>query len=519
MFRKAKSTRQRQDSDQPGDRIAVPCTPLVGLCEYAVKTKNGQSDMYRELLRRLHAESTAAEELIDNCGAQYNETWYPFRETVAAVKLFSFTCYNLLHIQDAAPRYRLIKVEGNFYEDTVRVISELTAAVAVAAKTFLVQAKHCKLVCRKNEIELRSAAASLPHFDADRKRRHVRRTGETVVYLSTAFLNLTTDRDVANVLKARESSEYDALIPESVNEENLRLAEARFHNLQSHYDTYIFESDIESRNSNLPILRGHISVIYHLLQIATSLAHYYERHMSELRRKTAEEVRHPLSVEAILRILFEYLLGYARRFMNSANNLCRSMIQSYSERREIEVPIPMYRGFHVRPSTLLAKIVAHYGSSVTMTIDNQEYNAGLVFDLFRANERINALKRRQIAVILSNYLDADSSIIGEQDELKQKLQFLFLALANDRKIILYDTNLSFNELETQDDDTMLYFATRYIAHYMSASKIDVESTLTATFEGDNRALIDINLLAENGYGEDRFGNNIVLPEELSYLRT
>jgi hypothetical protein len=29
---------------------------------------------------------------------------------------------------------------------------------------------------------------------------------------------------------------------------------------------------------------------------------------------------------------------------------------------------------------------------------------------------------------------------------------------------------------------------------------------------------DLQLLASNGYGEDAYGNNIALPDELSYLR-
>jgi hypothetical protein len=33
-----------------------------------------------------------------------------------------------------------------------------------------------------------------------------------------------------------------------------------------------------------------------------------------------------------------------------------------------------------------------------------------------------------------------------------------------------------------------------------------------------RVLEDIRTLAENGYGEDKFGNNIVLPKNLSYLK-
>ena len=53
---------------------------------------------------------------------------------------------------------------------------------------------------------------------------------------------------------------------------------------------------------------------------------------------------------------------------------------------------------------------------------------------------------------------------------------------------------------------------------VTAGKIDVVVELSACFRGDRRVLEDIRLLAENGYGEDDFGNNLVLPERLQYLR-
>jgi hypothetical protein len=39
-----------------------------------------------------------------------------------------------------------------------------------------------------------------------------------------------------------------------------------------------------------------------------------------------------------------------------------------------------------------------------------------------------------------------------------------------------------------------------------------------TFEGDTRALADIQILAAVNYGEDTMGKGVPLPGELSYLR-
>ena len=104
------------------------------------------------------------------------------------------------------------------------------------------------------------------------------------------------------------------------------------------------------------------------------------------------------------------------------------------------------------------------------------------------------------------------------EELKERLQILFMRLMNGNEIILYDSKLSFDDIEPIENESISDLACRYIKHYMSTGKIDIRSELMVGFRGDSRALIDLKVLAENGYGEDKFGNNIVLPSELSYLR-
>ena len=57
-----------------------------------------------------------------------------------------------------------------------------------------------------------------------------------------------------------------------------------------------------------------------------------------------------------------------------------------------------------------------------------------------------------------------------------------------------------------------------IAKLQVTGKIDIGTEICAIFTGDKRVLEDIQLLAANGYGEDNSGNNISLPERLTYLR-
>ena len=52
----------------------------------------------------------------------------------------------------------------------------------------------------------------------------------------------------------------------------------------------------------------------------------------------------------------------------------------------------------------------------------------------------------------------------------------------------------------------------------AGGKIQKENINQVIFEGDTRALKDIEILSGVNYGEDTMGKGVPLPKELSYLR-
>jgi hypothetical protein len=494
--------------------------PMLGLCFFALRSARKKAFPCRGYLQKLGAEAATMEEIVDGYGAQRNECWFAFREGIAAQKLFSEVAYDMLHIQNSVQSYTLLGTCSDLSRSTEKIRRMLKRAIIRVSRNLIKQARQIGIIdgpvptdfekCDEQQLD-----ALLP---SDRSVRHIQKIGETVVYLATRFLNLSEDRQVLELLKPREKEEYARLVPGVIDEEKCRLVEASFHNLQSLYDTYIFESDIESQNRNLSYLRGHISIIYHFMKNATALTHYYIRHMSKLSRTTTDKMELPLEHAEILGIIFDYLFYYANQYLESAVHLCRDMIKSYSEEKTITVTIPNYRGFHVRPSTLIAKIVAHYGSSVTMFLDGDDYNAASPMSLFRANEAINAVKRRRIADLIASRRGLQRPVTREDSRRATEIQVVFLDMINSEELMVYEPNLPFSEVEPVEGETMADYASRCIKHFQSLAKLDAKTDTTVTFQGDNRALNDLQILAENGYGEDKLGNNIPLPEELSYLR-
>ena len=65
--------------------------------------------------------------------------------------------------------------------------------------------------------------------------------------------------------------------------------------------------------------------------------------------------------------------------------------------------------------------------------------------------------------------------------------------------------------------TLLEQVTEEVGRLLAIGKIDINVELKLKFIGDKRVLADIKLLAESGYGEDNFGNNISIILSGSFL--
>jgi len=341
------------------------------------------------------------------------------------------------------------------------------------------------------------------------------------VKIASEYLNIMQDHEDFRIDHAYSVEDITPLIPEYISEEKLRKFQLRIHNLQSVYDTYIKDTKIEIENITLNSMRGSIAVALHLAEIATTLSHFYERHESELRHEEVrEKIENSIDKNQILKCIVNYCLFHCYNHLEKGNSLAKSFLKSYVVMDSIIVPIPIYMGFHVRPATLVMKIVKHFGSEVTMHIDTENYDAGSALDIFRANEKISATKRRLILKeIKPSTLPAGIP--------RHELQFVVLEeinrLIKEGKIISYE-ELSLDDVfceteeETVRQEEVTTYVSKEIKRLMSAGKIDIRIDVSATFTGDQRALKDIETLARAHYGEDEKGNNIELPPEIDYLR-
>jgi hypothetical protein len=497
-----------------GQRILI----LLRAAGFLVKHHHhNRGRLTRPLLGELLAQSTQVEELLDSYGAGNNSQWAGFRSIIAAIKLFSNIGYELLHIQHSIPAYRLLPVEQNFILSTQKAVDFVEDILFRSAERLLQVSAGLHLPSPPSVPSIDAYTEMLPpgRLPHDLANRKLETVFNTVSLLATAFLNLAAECRQALPKGRALPQEYLCEMTGPISEEKLRSLELRFHNLQSLYDTYVSTTETEVLDKDLPVLRGHITVVLHLLRTARDFAHYYERHIStdSLHISGTGQLVEP---EKLLDILIRYSICFVGEYLTCAELLCQNMLRRYTENVRIEVRVPPYRGFHVRPSTLISKLVLHYGSDVRMELEEESYDARSPLELFRANEKINAQKRRSLAaeIIRLNLIP----LHADNGDIKALIRNVIMTLAEQGKVIIYEQPLKLDELTLQSDATLIEQITDEIAKLLVMGKIDITTEMKVIFLGDKRVLEDIRLLAEISYGEDCFGNNIPLPERLKYLR-
>lgn len=491
---------------------------LLGLLNYLAGCDRPKEALTRPLLGELLSQAVQLEEILDSYDAGKNRKWCTIRSLTAAVKSFSDISYELIHIRDRISSYRLLPVDRDFFAATEQTLAFTGGILIRVAREMVARAKALNLKVPQRDNIPQAYAECLPqgHLAHDCGTRRAETVAETVAMLTTEFLNLASSSESVRAASNAKPEDYDLCLAASLREERLRSLEFHFHNLQSQYDTYVSGTEAEHLDKDLIVLRGHVSVVFHLLKTATVFAHYYERHVNK--QPCPALLTAPLLVErdALLSVLMNYSITFIDQYIGCAVNLCQEMLQRYAEVGEIEVGIPKYRGFHVRPSTLVAKLTLHYGSKVQMRLEDQVYDAGSSLDLFRANEKINAQKRRWLAMeIVRLKLVPETS---EDQDIVANIRNVVLSLAAKGKLVMYEQPLELPEELCPTEGTLLDKVTTETGRLLAMGKIDIGTDIKASFSGDTRVLADIQLLAKFGYGEDNFGNNIALPDKLAYLR-
>ena len=356
-------------------------------CRYIADMGNPQNEFTKKLYSKLISSSMILEDFLDFHGAKNNKGWYYYRELSAAVRHLSLGANFQKHLSNRILFYDLSDY-SDFQKDGEMTFEFLTKTLMKMAPVILEEARLHEIPIpeeRFNHDDFPSiTTGDLLRFDIDDQDKDLQK--KNIVKIASEFLNITKDFDQ---LKFYEPYEYEgilALVPDKVNEVEIRRYEMLLHSLQSSFDTYVIHGGFRFGNRKLKQLRGSFSVVFHLLQMVGRLLHFYERHLHEAGYKNTykiiqDKLASLANPSTLLDRTINYGLFYACHFLTNGQELAREILNENIERAKIKVGIPQKLGFHARPSLLVAKIVQHYGGQVEMCVGEDRFDASSVLDI------------------------------------------------------------------------------------------------------------------------------------------
>ncbi len=349
----------------------------------------------KKLYSKLIAASQLLEDFLDFHGAKNNRTWIFYRELTAAMRHLALAGYSQKHILNRLKFYDLgdIKSFTLESEDTLRMIQD---SIKFSAPVILDEAERLSIKVPKTGYDKKffpqiTTDEQLEHNIDDHEDKFQQQ--QKIISITSEFLELVDDFEKFSFYERYDSLKIREFVPEKINEVEIRRFEMLLHNLQSSFDSYVIHGGFKLGNTKLKQMRSYFSITFHLLQAIGRLLHFYERHLHGIEYKdqyksVSESLSELIDPDVLLDRAVNYGLFYAGRFLSSGRMLASDILNENIERTSIIVGIPEERGFHSRPSLLVAKIVQHYGGEVELCIGNDKFDAASVLDIQWAGGKI-----------------------------------------------------------------------------------------------------------------------------------
>lgn len=345
----------------------------------------------KRLYSRLISTSNLLEDFLDFHGAKNNKLWCYYRELASCVRYLSLAGYSLRHISNRLHHYELDD-EGDFKGSGETTVKFLVKSLRNLAPEILGYAEKLNINIPDDGFDQGNFPGVVTSYQLkyDIDDQNVKEQREHIVKISSEFLNISKSFGHFTFFKPYTIEEIKDIIPLKVNEIEIRRFEMLFHNLQSSYDIYVSHT---AGNKQLKQLRDYLSIILHLLTIMGRFLHLYEQRFHDVGYKSVyNEIMENLSKHVDLNVLLDrivnYGLYYVCFFISSGQAIARETLNNNIEIDSIKVGIPVTRGFHSRPSLMVAKIVQHFGGKVELCVGGDTFDAGSVLDVQWAGGKI-----------------------------------------------------------------------------------------------------------------------------------
>lgn len=376
------------------EKVKIFSYDYLRCCVYISNFKQDSVFFTKKLFSRLIESSQILEDFLDYHGAKNNKNWYYYRELSAAVRHLSIGSYSQKHILNRLVFYDLVNTE-DFEREGRATFNFLIKSLMKLAPVILDEARRLNIPVPDDNFDTFEFPAvttnDLLDYDIDDEDKDLQK--KHIIKIASEFLCIARNFDHLGFYEPYDLKKILEIVPDKINEVEIRQFEMLVHNLQSAFDTYVIHGGYRFGNRKLKDLRGCFSVVFHLLQMTGRLLHFHERHLHEagyknIYKKVQEQLSLLVDPEVLLDRTINYGLYYVCHFLTTGKNLAGKILNENIERSSISVGVPVKLGFHSRPSLLVAKIVRHYGGQVELCVGEDRFDASSVLDIQWAGGKI-----------------------------------------------------------------------------------------------------------------------------------
>jgi phosphotransferase system HPr-like phosphotransfer protein len=384
------------------EKVRIFSIDYLKCCIYISSRQTPNHVFTKKLYSKLISTSQVLEDFLDFHGAKNSEAWYLYRELCATVRHLSLGAYCQKHILNRMVFYDIPDTEV-FREQGEKTLTFLNDALRNLAPVIIDEASRLNIAMPVDAFGSEDfpgiTTSEMLKYDIDDDAKDVQK--RNIVKIASEFLSIAVSFDPMGFYEPYGNDEIAALVPETVNEVQIRRFEMLVHNLQSSFDTYVIHGGFRFGDRKLKSLRSYFSIVFHLLQMMGRLLHFYERHLHEAGYKnTYKRVQDKLAslVDPVVLLdrTINFGLYYACHYLNAGKKLAREILNENIERSAITVGIPVKLGFHSRPSLLVAKIVQHFGGQVELVVGQDRFDASSVLDIQWAGGKIQKEKITEV---------------------------------------------------------------------------------------------------------------------------
>jgi len=376
------------------EKVRIFSHDYLKSCVYISNFTSPQYLFTKKLFSELIATSQVLEDFLDFHGAKNNKEWYFYRELTAAVRHLSLGGYSQTHILNRLNFYGLPDTEP-FEKEGTSTLYFVRKTIMKLAPIILNEASRLNIPIPYESYDMAEfpgiITGEILDFDIDDRDKDQQK--KHIVKIASEFLSIAASFDHLRFYEPYELKEILKIVPEKVNEVNMRRFEMLVHNLQSSFDTYVIHGGYMFGNRKLKDLRSYFSIVFHLLQMIGRLLHFYERHLHKagyknIYKKVQDRLSSLIDPGELLDRTVNYGLYYVCHFLTIGKERAREILNENIERSSITVGVPVKLGFHSRPSLLVAKTVQHYGGQVELCVGKDRFDASSVLDIQWAGGKI-----------------------------------------------------------------------------------------------------------------------------------